>query len=142
VGERCCFAGNLPRQEVLARMAVAALVVVPSRAEALGLVNVESLAMGTPVVAARVGGIDEIIRNGRDGFLVPADDPAALGARIGQLLRDADERRRMGAAARDGFLTRFESRANIGQQVAWYEQLASGSLPARSTADRENDDDP
>jgi glycosyltransferase involved in cell wall biosynthesis len=134
VGDFCRFLGNVPHQEVLERMAAAALVVVPSRFEALGLVNIESLAVGTPVVATRVGGIGEIIRDGVDGFLVPADDPLALGARIERLLDDPEERRAMGAAARQGFLERFELRANIGRQADWYEQLALGGSPDRSIA--------
>jgi glycosyltransferase involved in cell wall biosynthesis len=136
VGEYCRFVGNVPHREVLERMAAAALVVVPSRVEALALVNIESLAMGTPVVATRVGGIGEIIRDGLDGYLVPADDPAALGERIGYLLDHPAERGAMGAAARQGFLARFELGANIGRQVAWYEQLASGLSPGRLTAGR------
>jgi glycosyltransferase involved in cell wall biosynthesis len=141
VADCCCFLGNVPHREVLERMAAAAVVVVPSRFEALGLVNIESLAVGTPVVATRVGGIGEIIRDGVDGFLVPADDPAALGARIERLLGDPEERRAMGAAARQGFLDRYELRANIGRQITWYEQLASGGMPVHSTAGtRANED--
>ncbi len=127
VAERCCFTGAVPHREVLARMAAAAVVVVPSRAEALAVVNVEALAMGTPVVSSRVGGIVEAVRDGIDGFLVPADDPAALGERIGRLLGDPAARREMGATARQGFLENLELTANIGQQVGWYEQLARRS---------------
>lgn len=128
VAERCCFAGALPHAEVLARMGAAAVVVVPSRAEALAVVNVESLAMGTPVVGSQVGGIGEAVRDGVDGFLVPPDDPAALGERIGRLLGDPLLRQSMGLAARQGFLQRVELEANIGRQASWYEQLVSRSL--------------
>ncbi len=106
-------------------MAEAALVVVPSRAEALGLVNIESLAVGTPVVASRVGGIGDAVRDGLDGLLVPPDDPAALAEAIGRLLADPATRQRMGHAARQGFLERFELQANIGRQVEWYEKLVA-----------------
>jgi glycosyltransferase involved in cell wall biosynthesis len=126
VAEWCCFVGAVPHSEVLARMAAAAVVVVPSRAEALAVVNVESLAMGTPVVGTHIGGIVEAVRHGVDGFLVPPDDPAALAQRIGQLLANPAARQAMGAAARQGFLERVELRANIGRHVSWYEQLVSG----------------
>ena len=130
VAERCCFAGAVPHAEVLARMAAAAVVVVPSRAEALAVVNVEALAMGTPVVGARVGGIVEAVRDGVDGFLAPAGDPAAMGERIGRLLADPALRRSMGVAARQGFLQRLELEANIGRQASWYEQLVTQAAQA------------
>ena len=123
VADRCCFIGAVPHAEVLARMVAAAVVVVPSRAEALAVVNVEALAMGTPVVGARVGGIGEAVRDSVDGFLVPPNDPATTAERIGQLLADPDLRRRMSAAARQGFLEQRELAANMGRQADWYEQL-------------------
>lgn len=123
VAERCAFVGQVPHEEVLARMAGVALVVVPSRAEALGLVNIESLAAGTPVVASRVGGIVDTICDGVDGLLVPPDDPAALAEAIGRLLGDPGQRRQMSHAARQAFLDRFELEKNIDRQVEWYEQL-------------------
>lgn len=125
VAGRCAFVGQVTHGEVLRRMAEAALVVVPSRAEALGLVNIESLAVGTPVVASRVGGIGDAVRDGLDGLLVPPDDPAALAEAIGRLLADPATRQRMGHAARQGFLERFELQANIGRQVEWYEKLVA-----------------
>src|SRR5205807_10312646 len=85
---RCTFAGARPNREVLPRVAAAAIAVVPSRAEAFGLVNIEAMAVATPVVATRVGGIPEIIRDGVDGFLVPPGDPPAIAARLRQLLTD------------------------------------------------------
>ncbi|CUS04187.2 Glycosyl transferase group 1 [Candidatus Promineifilum breve] len=124
-GGRCTFIGHVRHGEVLQRMAEVALVVVPSRAEALGLVNIESLAVGTPVVASRVGGIGDAVRDGIDGLLVPPNDPAALAEAIGRLLEDSAMRQRMGHAARQGFLERFELQANIGRQVEWYEQLVA-----------------
>lgn len=119
----CEFVGQVTHGEVLQRMAEAALVVVPSRAEAFGLVNIESLAVGTPVIASRVGGIIDVVRDGVDGLLVQPDDRVALAEGIARLLDDPAERQRFGRAARQGFLERFELQANIGQQVEWYEQL-------------------
>jgi len=75
------FLGEVPRAEVHARMAAAHAVVVPSRREALGIVAAEALALGVPVVASRVGGLAELVRDG-DGLLVPPGDPAALAAAL------------------------------------------------------------
>lgn len=126
VADRCCFVGAVPHAEVLRRMAGAALVVVPSRADAFPMVNIEALAMGTPVVGSLAGGIGEAVRDGVDGLLFPVEDSAALSARLGRLLSDPPARQAMSAAARHGFLERFELQANIGRQVNWFEQLAQG----------------
>jgi len=139
VAEHYEFVGQVTHGEMLRRMSEAALVVVPSRAEALGLVNIESLAVGTPVVASRVGGIVDVIRDGVDGLLVQPDDPAALAEGIARLLDDPAERQRLGRAARQGFLGRFELQTNIGQQIEWYEQLvAEQKAQRRSHTAEEN----
>jgi glycosyltransferase involved in cell wall biosynthesis len=71
------FLGPLPRAVLYERMAAAHAVVVPSRREGLGLVAVEALALGRPVIASRVGGLPEVVTAGT-GMLVPPEDPAAL----------------------------------------------------------------
>jgi glycosyltransferase involved in cell wall biosynthesis len=67
--------------------------------EGLPLSVVEAMAYGTPVVAARVGGIPEVVTHGEHGFLVDGRDPAAFAARILQLAQDEGLRRDMGARA-------------------------------------------
>lgn len=92
--------GPLPHRRVLALMARAEFLVVPSRVEGFGLAACEALAAGTPVLASRVGGIPELVRHGRDGLLVPPKDPRALARAVRRLWEDADLRRRLGAGAR------------------------------------------
>lgn len=123
VSHRCDFVGKVPRKEVPAWLAQAAVAVVPSREEAFGLVNVESLAVGTPVVASRVGGIPEIVRDGQEGFLVPPEDPAALSRAIYRLLENPEFRRRISANARRRFLEQFEPGQVIKRQADWLESL-------------------
>jgi glycosyltransferase involved in cell wall biosynthesis len=62
---------------------------VPSRSEGFGLVVIEAMQDGIPVVATEVGGLTEIIRDGENGLLVPPGDPAALAAALGKVLGDA-----------------------------------------------------
>lgn len=82
LGDRVEVRGLVPRRELFALMADHHLVVVPSRTEGLGMVALEALAMGRPVVASAVGGLPEVVAHGVDGVLVPPDDPGALAAAL------------------------------------------------------------
>ena len=121
VEDACIFLGALRHEEVLTRMALAAATVVPSRSEAFGLVNIESLAVGTPVVAARVGGIVEVIRDGVDGFLVSPNDPNAFAEKLNLILSNPNLRATMSRNARERFLTTFEQSKVIKEQADWFE---------------------
>lgn len=88
---------------------LADVVVVPSKGdEAFGLVNVEAMASGVPVVAANVGGIPEIVEGGSSGLLL---SPSELGTKLGDslvtLLQDEEIRRRMGLAGREAARLKF-----------------------------------
>ena len=82
-------------------MAAADLLVLCSDREGLGSCVVEAMSMQLPVVVTDTGGTHEIVESGvRGGFVVPGNDPAALSARIVELLLDADLRQRLGASGR------------------------------------------
>ena len=119
--ERCTFSGQVGHGEVLRRMSTAVATVVPSRSEAFGLVNIESMAVGTPVIASNVGGIPEIVRDGVDGLLVPPDNPAALVAALKTILSDSHLRREMHNNARQRFLSEFELTRAVRKQADWLE---------------------
>jgi len=70
--------------------------VLPSYYESFGMVALEAMACGSPVIASRVGGLVTTVRDGVTGFLVPDSDVAALADRIGSLIADADLRWRVG----------------------------------------------
>ncbi|MBI2132360.1 MAG: glycosyltransferase family 4 protein, partial [Candidatus Tectomicrobia bacterium] len=76
------------------------LFVFPSRNEGMGRAAVEAMAAGLAVVAARTGGLPEVVREGETGLLVPPGDAAALSAAIDRLLARPEERRAMGEAGR------------------------------------------
>lgn len=117
------FAGAVPRTELLGAMGEAAVVVVPSRDEAFGLVNIEAMAMGTPVVASRVGGIPEIVRDGVDGLLFEPENAEELAACLVRLLKNEELRAEMGRNARQRFLEEFESSRVVKRQADWLEGL-------------------
>ncbi|WP_442508732.1 glycosyltransferase family 4 protein [Novipirellula sp. SH528] len=124
ISERCRFLGRLPHDEVLRRMAAASVSIVPSRSECFGLVNIESMAMGTPVIASNVGGIGEIFNDGEEGFLVPPDDPTSLALRLAEVLGNPQLRHMMSGKAQLRFQD-FEQNNVVSRQVDWIETLNS-----------------
>ena len=130
VNSRCSFQGAVNHRTVLERMATADVSVIPSNSEAFGVVNLESLAMGTPVVASRVGGISEIVRDGIDGFLVPAGDAQVLASKLGFLLSNPVLCEQMGQDARKGFLERFELSRQTSQLSNWLEEITAAADPS------------
>ena len=100
-------------------IAGADLLVLPSLAEAFGLVLTEALYLGTPVVASRVGGIPEIVSDGVDGVLVPAADSHALADAIVRLLENPAERHRLAGAGRERVVSRFR----FEEMVRSYEMI-------------------
>jgi D-inositol-3-phosphate glycosyltransferase len=77
----------------------AELVVMPSHYESFGMVALEAMSCGTPVVASKVGGLAFSVQDGQTGFLVPDGDAEALVGRIRLLLKDHDLRHQMGRQA-------------------------------------------
>lgn len=103
-------------------VAGADVVVVPSRVESFGLVAVEALLLGRPVVAARTGGLREVIRDGETGLLVDADDPRELADAVIRLLRDPELATALGTAGRADAQARFA-------MTAFTAALADAVLP-------------
>ncbi|WP_298585707.1 glycosyltransferase [uncultured Kocuria sp.] len=99
-GTPTVFPGRLAGEELAAAYASADVFAFPSSTETLGLVALESLASGVPVVGARAGGIPFAVHDGRTGLLVPPGDADALTHGLVRLLDDAGLRARMGAAGR------------------------------------------
>jgi glycosyltransferase involved in cell wall biosynthesis len=92
------FAGF--REDVCRVFSACDLVALPSHAEGTPASLLEAQALSRPVVATRVGGIPDIVREGETALLVEPGDPAALAAALSSLLADADRRRAMGEAGR------------------------------------------
>lgn len=94
------FLGLVPRARSLALAKACRAAAVPSRYESFGLSALEAMACGKAVVAARCGGPEELIKDGRSGLLVPPKDPAALARALRRVLADGGLRARLGAAAK------------------------------------------
>jgi glycogen synthase len=94
------IAEMVPVDEVIQLYSHAAVFVCPSIYEPFGLINLEAMACGTPVVASRVGGIPEVVVDGETGRLVEPGDVDALGRALRETLGDPERARRMGEAGR------------------------------------------
>jgi glycosyltransferase involved in cell wall biosynthesis len=115
------------RREIPAILRGADICVMPSHLEGLGTSVLDALACGLPVVAARAGGIPEMIEDGANGLLVPPRDPEALAGAILRLLRDPGERRRLGAAGPGTVLRRFTADTMVEGNLAVYRRLLGAS---------------
>jgi D-inositol-3-phosphate glycosyltransferase len=93
------FLGQKAQDTLPYYYSAAEVVVVPSHYESFGLVALEAMACGTPVVASETGGLVFLVRDGETGFHVPTGDPEALAERLRQLLTDEVLRHRLGQQA-------------------------------------------
>ena len=99
IGDVVTFLGARDQDTLQYYYSAAEMVVMPSDYESFGMVALEAMACGTPVIASDVGGLSFLVKQGRTGYRVPARDPRALAARITRLLTDEGLRRRIGQRA-------------------------------------------
>lgn len=104
-------------------MAAADVVAVPSYEEPFGLVVVEAMACGRPVIGALSGAIPQIVRDGVTGLLVPPGDPVALAEAIERLLADRQLRRRISEEARRDAETKYSQERMVQDAGEIYEAL-------------------
>ena len=122
------FLGKRNQDSLPYYYSAAEVLVMPSHYESFGMVALEAMACGTPVVASQVGGLAFLVQDGVTGYVVPDDDPPALAERLSGLLRDVEMRRSMGQRA-----------AAYAKQYAWnqiatrIETLYQQVLDARSS---------
>jgi D-inositol-3-phosphate glycosyltransferase len=88
VERRVRFMGSVDQRALADYLSLATVCVVPSYSESFGLVALEAAACGTPVVAARVGGLPSIVKDGLTGYTLESRDPAQYAERIARLLAD------------------------------------------------------
>jgi glycogen synthase len=131
----------LPREHVIQFYSHATVFCCPSIYEPFGIINLESMACGTPVVASAVGGIPEVVVDGETGLLVPLEQEQAspfepldpqrfsqdLAAALNRLLGDPALRQRMAEAGRRRVEREFAWSAIARQTAALYQELVSSS---------------
>jgi phosphatidylinositol alpha-mannosyltransferase len=132
IGSAVEFCGRVPLQEIPRAYASADVYCSPALGgETLGVVLLEAMACGTPVVASDIPGYDETVRSGTDGLLCPPGDPRALAQTLLQVLRNPDLSRRLAAAgperARDYSWPLIASRT-----LDYYRELRDAGRPGAS----------
>jgi glycosyltransferase involved in cell wall biosynthesis len=134
--------GFVPPEELARLYERAAVVVCPSLREGFGVVCLEAMAHGRPVVASGVGGLLDLVVDGETGLLVPPGDVAALRGAIERLLGDPQLRRRLGEAGRRRASERFSWDVVTRETLELYARYAgknpgrggSSSRPRRATS--------
>ena len=127
VASRIRYIKRPERDELVRLYQYAAAFALPSDEEGLGVVILEAMACGRPVVATRCGGPDGIITDGYDGFLVPMDDAESMADRLVQLLKDAQLNLEMGRRARQTIESRYsEEVAGAAFLDVWENLLQRG----------------
>jgi glycosyltransferase involved in cell wall biosynthesis len=113
LADRAHWTGTVPADELPAHVAAMDMLVLPSLgagAESFGIVLIEAMAAGKPVVATSLHGVRRVVEDGYDGFLVPPDDPERLADRLDRLAADRELRRRFGLAGRRKVEARYDWR--------------------------------
>ena len=122
LGDMVTFLGKRSQDTLPYYYSAAELVVMPSHYESFGMVALESMACGTPVIASLVGGLIHLVEDGVTGYHVPVEDPIALSQRISSLLEDKALRYRMGHDA-FAFAKKFDWEKISSRIVALYSEL-------------------
>lgn len=118
VAARVTFPGWLSEQDLAQAYVDADIFCLPARYESFGLVVVEAMAFGLPVVTSRVGGLTEIVEEERSGLLVPVEDGSALERALTRLIEDGGLRERLAAGARARFAEHFDLAHTIPTTIA------------------------
>jgi glycogen(starch) synthase len=132
VRQRIVLKGSLSESEVTEHLQNADVFVAPSLYESFGLIFLEAMRWGTPVIGTTAGGIPEIVQNDESGILVPPGDHTELAAAITALLKDPIRRHRLGDAGRRRVKTHFSAQDMTTKTLAFYSSVLRSAN--RSTA--------
>jgi N-acetyl-alpha-D-glucosaminyl L-malate synthase BshA len=115
------FIGQVPN--IADYLSVADLLLITSETESFGLAALEALACEVPVIATRVGGLPEVVRDGENGYLVGVGDVDAMAEWAVELLVDSDRRREFGRVGREWAVAQYNTEHVIPQYIALYENV-------------------
>jgi glycogen(starch) synthase len=134
--DRVIFAGEVSDAQLESHLHACDIFVAPSRYESFGLVFLEAMMFGKPVVGCRAGGMSEVIEEGVTGVLAEPGDVASLVSAISALLEDGTKRREFGRAGRERYLQLYTREALIERTLKFYRETLSRASAASSSEPR------
>ena len=126
LGDRVTFVGKVPNEKVPEYMAASDIFVLPSLSEGFPVVILEAMASGLPIVATKVGGLPEIVKDGENGFLVKPRGPEELADKVLALLENEELRRGMIRNNRNK-VQQYSWENTVGQLEAIYSHVVKGT---------------
>jgi len=122
------FVGFVPNQRIYSLLQQHHMMVMPSvmESESFGVAVLEASACARPVIASRVGGVSEVLKDGRTGLLLPAGDVETLAVAIIKLAQDRNMCERMGNAGREFVRTNYRWELSLDLMSSLYERLIHG----------------
>lgn len=123
VAKNLYFLGTISEEQKLALLRASDVLPFPSRYEGFGLPLLEGMASGTPVITTDIPVVNEIVRSGENGLLVPYDDTAALGSAMIEVIDNPELRARLVAGGTRTVTERFDPQQLVTQTVGLYEQV-------------------
>src|SRR5438874_11871836 len=121
IADHCTFVGKQPN--IIDYLCASDVLLLPSEQESFGLAALEALAVQVPVIASRVGGLPEVIDDGRTGFLSAVGDVDKMAEDAARLLMDPKLRKEMGRAARASAIERYSTHKIIPKYIEFYERV-------------------
>jgi D-inositol-3-phosphate glycosyltransferase len=125
MGNMVLFLGKRAQDTLPYYYSAAEVLVMPSLYESFGMVALEAMACGTPVIASEVGGLGYLVQDGVTGYTIPDSDPGMLCEKLSKLLGDNELRTTMGNRAAD-YATEYAWDKIVSAIVKVYDEVASG----------------
>lgn len=127
IANKISFVGAVPHSQLVEYYRNADVLINPSLSEAFGMTLAEAMAMEIPVIGARVGGMVDVVEDGKTGFLFESADHRALAEAIARLLADETLRERMGKAGRQRVLELFDWERVVENLLCQYKKIGEAN---------------
>ena len=123
IADRVTFLGKIPNESVPELLANVDVFAALSRKESFGVAALEAMACGKPVVVSDADGFKEIIEDGKDGFIVPKENPEAAAGKILQLLNDRELIEQIGCSARESVVAKYSWKVSVDTMMGVYDNI-------------------